>query len=60
MDKYTTYFGIDINKDVFDVTDSKGNYNQFENKYKGFKKFLKLKIVHLIVFWKLPVIIIIS
>ncbi len=42
MDKDTTYFGIDISKDVFDVTDSKGNYNQFENNHKGFKKFLKL------------------
>ena len=36
------YFGIDISKDVFDVTDSKGCYYQFENNHKGFKKFLKL------------------
>jgi len=41
MDKDTTYFGIDISKDVFDVTDSNGHYNQFENNRKGFKKFLK-------------------
>ena len=42
MIKDITYFGIDISKDVFDVFDSKGNYHQFENKYSGFKKYLKL------------------
>lgn len=42
MNKGIKYFGIDISKDVFDVTDSKGNYYQFENSYKGFKQFLKL------------------
>ena len=42
MDKDTIYFGIDISAAVFDVTDSNGNYSQFENKLKGFKKFLKL------------------
>jgi len=36
------YFGIDISKDVFDVYDYKGNYYQFENRYSGFKKYLKL------------------
>jgi transposase len=41
MDKDTTYFGIDISKDVFDVTDSNGDYGQFENNRKGFKIFLK-------------------
>ena len=41
MNKDTLYFGIDISKDVFDVTDSKGNYHQFENNYKGFKQFKK-------------------
>ncbi len=42
MSKNTNYFGIDISKDVFDVTDSDGCYNQFKNNGKGFKKFLKL------------------
>lgn len=41
MDKDTTYFGIDISKDVFDVTDSNNNYHQYENNIKGFKLFLK-------------------
>ncbi len=42
MNKDKKYFGIDISKLVFDVTDSEGNYYQFENKVSGFKKFLKL------------------
>ncbi len=42
MNKDMNYFGIDISKAVFDVTDSKGNYHQFENHHKGFKKFVKL------------------
>ncbi len=42
MNKDMKYFGIDISKDVFDVTDSKGNHHQFENHHKGFKKFVKL------------------
>lgn len=42
MNKDTIYFGIDISKDVFDVTNSKKSYYQFENSHKGFKKFLKL------------------
>ena len=41
MNKDTIYFGIDISKDVFDVTDSNDNYHQFENNYKGFKRFKK-------------------
>jgi len=41
MNKDTIYFGIDISKDVFDVTDSNDNYHQFENNYKGFKQFKK-------------------
>lgn len=41
MNKDTLYFGIDVSKDVFDVTDSKDNYYQFENNYKGFKQFKK-------------------
>ena len=42
MNKDIKYFGIDISKDVFDVTDSTGNYYQFTNNLKGFRKFLKL------------------
>ncbi len=42
MNKDIKYFGIDISKDVFDVTDSNDAYSQFENSYKGFKKFLNL------------------
>jgi len=42
MSKDKNYFGIDISKDVFDVTNSEGHYYQFENTLKGFKKFLKL------------------
>jgi len=42
MNKDTIYFGIDISKDVFDVTDSKGNYYQFKNNHKGFKAFSKV------------------
>ncbi len=42
MNKGKKYFGIDISKSVFDVTDSEGNYSQFENRVSGFKKFLKL------------------
>jgi transposase len=42
MNKDMNYFGIDISKAVFDVTDSKGNYHQFENHHKGFATFVKL------------------
>lgn len=42
MNKNTIYFGIDISKDVFDVYDSKNNFNQFTNNKSGFKSFLKL------------------
>lgn len=42
MNKDIKHFGIDISKDVFDVMDSNSNYFQFENSYKGFKKFLNL------------------
>ena len=41
MNKSTVFFGIDISKDVFDVTDSNGEYYQFENNHRGFKKLLK-------------------
>ena len=42
MNKDTKYFGIDISHLVFDVTDSDGNYYQFNNNGSGFKKFVKL------------------
>jgi transposase len=42
MNKGIKYFGIDISKLVFDVTDSDGNYHQFKNSLSGFKKFTKL------------------
>ncbi|WP_225037406.1 IS110 family transposase [Winogradskyella sp. SM1960] len=42
MNKDIKYFGIDISRLVFDVTDSEGNYYQFKNNEFGFKKFSKL------------------
>ena len=42
MDKSKTIFGIDISKTTFDVMDSNGKHNQFENNTEGFVKFLKL------------------
>ena len=42
MDKSKTIFGIDISKNTFDVMDSNGKHNQFENNTKGFVAFLKL------------------
>lgn len=42
MKKITIYFGIDISKDVFDVYSSKGEFWQFSNNVKGFRKFLNL------------------
>jgi len=42
MNKSRFFFGIDISKDVFDVTDQNEVHSQFDNSYKGFKKFLKL------------------
>ncbi|WP_431167562.1 IS110 family transposase [Tenacibaculum halocynthiae] len=42
MYKDIKYFGIDISKSVFDVTDSDGNYYQFKNSFSGFNKFVKL------------------
>ena len=42
MDKDINYFGIDISKDVFDVVDSNRKHHQFENSFKGFKKFIEL------------------
>ena len=42
MNKDKIYYGIDISKLVFDVTDSAGNYYQFSNNGIGFKKFLRV------------------
>lgn len=41
MCKDTIFYGIDISKDVFDVTSSIGKYNQYSNDLKGFKRFIK-------------------
>lgn len=42
MNESTKFYGIDISKDVFDVTDQNDIHHQFSNDYKGFKKFNKL------------------
>jgi transposase len=42
MDKSTTFYGIDISKDVFDVMDPQNQHFQFENNLTGFRKFSKL------------------
>jgi|TARA_B110000908_G_C10180270_1_gene415332 transposase len=42
MNKSTKFYGIDISKDVFDVTDQKEVHYQFTNDIKGFKKFKKI------------------
>jgi transposase len=42
MDKSTTFYGIDISKDVFDVMDPQNQHFQFENNPLGFRKFSKL------------------
>jgi transposase len=42
MNKSTKFYGIDISKDVFDVTDQKEVHYQFTNDYTGFKKFKKI------------------
>lgn len=42
MNKSTKFYGIDISKDVFDVTNQKEVHYQFDNDYRGFKKFLKI------------------
>ncbi len=41
MNKSNEIYGIDISKDVFDVVNTKGIHEQFENTIKGFKKFSK-------------------
>lgn len=42
MNKSKTIFGIDISKNTFDVMDSYGKHNQFENNKNGFVEFFKL------------------
>jgi len=42
MNKSTKFYGIDVSKDVFDVTDQQDVHYQFKNDYKGFKRFIKL------------------
>lgn len=42
MSENTNYFGIDISKDVFDVSGADGKHYQFKNDLSGFKKLLNL------------------
>ncbi|MDC1162100.1 transposase, partial [Tenacibaculum sp.] len=46
MKKGVIYFGIDISKSVFDVTDFNGAYWQFKNSISGFMKFEKLLTIN--------------
>jgi len=41
MHKYNEIYGVDISKDVFDVSNTKAVHSQFSNDVKGFKKFTK-------------------
>jgi len=41
MDKNTSFFGIDISKDVFDVMNDQDKHFQFQNSIKGFRAFKK-------------------
>lgn len=41
MRKFKNYYGVDISKDVFDVMDSQGKHQQFENSSSGFRLFYK-------------------
>ena len=41
MYKYNEIFGVDISKDVFDVSNTKEAHSQFSNDLEGFKKFTK-------------------
>jgi len=41
MYKYNEIFGVDISKDVFDVSNTKDVHSQFSNDLEGFKKFTK-------------------
>lgn len=42
MDKVTKFLGIDISKDVFDVSFPDGKHVQFNNELKGYQNFQKL------------------
>ena len=42
MNKNTTYFGIDVSKDTFDVWSNESGHLTFSNDARGFKKFIKL------------------
>ncbi len=42
MDKATKFLGIDISKDVFDVSFPDGKHEQFNNNLKGFEQLQKL------------------
>ncbi|PCH99334.1 MAG: hypothetical protein COB85_00075 [Bacteroidetes bacterium] len=41
MNKYKQYVGIDMSKDVFDVSYSDGSHKTFDNTKSGFTKFVK-------------------
>ena len=41
MHKYNEIYGVDISKDVFDVSNIKSTHSVFSNDVKGFKKFAK-------------------
>ena len=41
MNKYNEIYGVDISKDVFDVFNTDGVHKQYQNTFKGFKKFSK-------------------
>lgn len=41
MNKYNEIYGVDISKDVFDVSNTKATHSQFTNDVKGFKMFTK-------------------
>ncbi len=42
MNKYNEIYGVDISKDVFDVSNTKATHSQFTNDTKGFKMFTKI------------------
>lgn len=42
MNKYNEIYGVDISKDVFDVSNTKATHSQFTNDAKGFKIFTKI------------------
>ncbi|MDA3854221.1 MAG: IS110 family transposase [Bacteroidales bacterium] len=42
MTNYTDYFGIDVSKETFDVTNKEGKHLHYSNNKKGFLKFHKM------------------